>query len=201
MIKERDIENLWGKYEKFVKMTDNENFISFVDNFGQRIVECSFSQRDKEPFCGVAGLVEYSLELLKNAKNIATAIGYEFTTQSLVKTCFLTELGRIGTFHEDRLVVCTSDWHKEKLGQYYDWNEECEKYNIQDMSLFHAQRERINLSWEEWQAIHLSRDFTSDENRFYSGHRNRLSIIINLAKQVTLKNEFDKIKGIYTVPF
>lgn len=201
MIKDRDIKNLWEKYDRFVKMTDDESFIAFVSSFEQRIVECSFSQRDKEPFCGVAGLVEYSLELLKNAKNISSAIGYEFTTQSLIKTCFLTEIGRIGTFQEDRFVICTSDWHKDKLGQYYDWNEECEKYNIQDMSMFHSQRAGIVLSWEEWQAIHLSRDFTSDENRFYSDHRNRLAIVINLAKQVTLKNEFDKIKGIYTVPF
>lgn len=201
MIKNRDIETLWEKYDKFAKMTNDENFISFVDNLGQRIVECSFSQRDKEPFCGPAGLVEYSLELLKNAKNISSSIGYEFTTQSLVKTCFLSEIGRVGTLLEDRFVICTSDWHKEKLGQYYDWNESCEKFNIQDMSLFHAQNAGINLSWEEWQAIQLSKDFTSDENRFYAEHRNRLAIVINLAKQVTLKNEIDKIKGVYTIPF
>jgi len=87
------------------------------------------------------------------------------------------------------------------IGQYYDWNENCEKYNIQDMSLYHAQSNNIRLSWEEWQAIFLSKDFISEDNKFYGPYRHRLSVLLNLAKQVTLKNELDNINGVFTIPF
>ena len=201
MIKERDVATIWEKYQKMVSLTRDENFINFIERFDQRIIECSYSQKEKEPFCGLGGLVEYSLELLKNAKNIAAAIGYELPTAKLIKVCLLSEIGRIGTELEDRFVICESEWHKEKLGQLYDWNESCEKYSVQDMSLFHAQRNNISLSWEEWQAIALSKDYTSDENKFYSSFRHRLTIVLNLAKQVTIKNETDKINGTFTLPF
>ena len=200
-MQERDIENIWEKYTRMVSLSKDENFINFINSNDQRIVECSYSQREKEPFCGPGGLVEYSLELLKNAKNISKAIGYEFSSTRLIKACLLSDIGRIGNATEDRFIICQSDWHKEKLGQYYDWNENCEKYSIQDMSLFHAQSNNIKLSWEEWQAIFLSKDFMSEDNKFYGSHRHRLSIILNLAKQVTLKNEIDKINGVFTIPF
>lgn len=201
MLKERNIEAIWEKYQKMVSLTRDEDFIKFIERFDQRIIECSYSQKEKEPFCGPGGLVEYSLELLKNAKNISSAIGYDLPTTKLIKVCLLSEIGRIGNELENRFVITTSEWHKEKLGQFYDWNEKCEKYVIQDMSLFHAQRNNISLSWEEWQAIALSKDYTSDENKFYSSFRHRLSIVLNLAKQVTIKNDFDKINGIFTLPF
>ena len=201
MIKDREIESIWNKYTNMVTLTKDENFISFINRQDQRIVECSYSQRDKEPFCGPGGLVEYSLELLKNAKNISTAIGYEIPTTKMIKACLLSDIGRIGNETEDRFVICQSDWHKEKLGQYYDWNENCEKYNVQDMSLYHAQSNNIRLSWEEWQAIFLSKDFISEDNKFYGPHRHRLSVLLNLAKQVTLKNELDNINGVFTIPF
>jgi len=201
VIKERDIESIWKKYQKMVSLTKDENFVNFIERFDQRIIECSYSQKVKEPFCGPGGLVEYSLELLKNAKNISTAVGYEIPTTKLIKACFISDIGRIGNDTEDRFTICQSDWHKEKLGQYYDWNENCEKYNIQDMSLYHAQSNNIRLSWEEWQAIFLSKDFISEDNKFYGPYRHRLSVLLNLAKQVTLKNELDNINGVFTIPF
>ena len=41
----------------------------------------------------------------------------------------------------------------------------------------------------------------AEENSFYGNHKDRLSLLINLAHEVTLKNEFDKLKGNYTTPF
>ena len=200
-LKERDLEKLWSNYENLAKMTKSESFLNLIEEQGQRILECSYSQRASEPFCGVGGLVEYSLELLKTCKKLNETLGYEVSPMSMIKVCLLVDIGRIGDKHNDRFIICESEWHKEKLGQYFDWNESCTKFNIQDMSLWFAQSYNIDLSWSEWQAILLSKDFTSDENKFYSSYRERLAILVNMAKQSVLKNESDKIKGVFTVPF
>ena len=200
-LKERDVEKLWSNYTKLITLLKSESFDKLIEEQGQRIIECSYSQRAKEPFCGIGGLVDYSLELLKVAKSLNKSLGYEISPSSLIKTCFISPLGKIGTEKYNRFVICNSDWHREKLGQFYDWNESCEKYVVQDMSLWYAHKYQIDLSWNEWQAILLSKDFMNDENRFYSDNRCRLAIILNMANQAVIKNEKDKIAGDYTLPF
>ena len=198
---ERDIEKLWGKFEKMIHHVEDDSLNKLIEEQGQRIVECSYSQRDKEPFCGVAGLVDYSLNLLINMRKLNEALGYQQSPTSIIKVALTCDLGRIGDINSDRFVITTSDWHKEKLGQYYDWNESCPKFNVQDMSLWFLQHYNVKLDWNEWQAILLSKDYMSEDNKFYSTHRDRLAVLTNIAKQATLKNEIDKINGVYTVPF
>lgn len=198
---ERDIEKLWGKFEKMIHHVEDDSLNKLIEEQGQRIVECSYSQRDKEPFCGVAGLVDYSLNLLINMRKLNEALGYQQSPTSIIKVALTCDLGRIGDINSNRFVITTSDWHKEKLGQYYDWNESCPKFNVQDMSLWFLQHYNVKLDWNEWQAILLSKDYMSEDNKFYSTHRDRLAVLTNIAKQVTLKNEIDKINGVYTVSF
>tara|TARA_X000001036_G_C20298124_1_gene651199 strand:- start:192 stop:683 length:492 start_codon:yes stop_codon:yes gene_type:complete len=161
----------------------------------------SFSQREKEPFCGIGGLVEYSLELAKASNNILKALNYDTNTKSIIKCTLLSILGRVGNEVQDRYVECQSEWHKEKLGQYYDWNESCPKYQVNDMTLFILQRHNINLSWEEWEALSLLKDMSSEDNKFYSAHKSRLSLVLQMAHESVMKDERDKILGIYKVPF
>ena len=65
MYKERDVETLWGKYSNLLKRLENQNVDNLIDSMDQRILMSSFSQREKEPFCGIGGNVEYALELAK----------------------------------------------------------------------------------------------------------------------------------------
>lgn len=198
---ERDIENLWAKYEKFLGMLQDKGVNNLLEAQGQRIAECSFSQREKEPFCGMGGILEYSLELLKNAKKLNESLGYQQVPRDLISATLLSPIGYIGTINLDRYVLTTSEWHKEKLGQYFDWNEACPKYKIQDMTLWFLQKYNITLDWNVWQAISLLNNIKSEENKFYGSHKDRLALLVSLAHEVTLKNEFDKLKDNYTTPF
>ena len=74
MYKQRDIETLWSKYEGLLKSLKDENIIKLLDDQGQRILMTSFSQREKEPFCGIGGIVDYSLKLAKNANAFCKAL-------------------------------------------------------------------------------------------------------------------------------
>ncbi len=198
---ERDIGNLWEKYEKFLGMLQDEGVNKLLEEQGQRIAECSFSQRDSEPFCGMGGILEYSLELLKNAKKLNEALGYQQSPRDLISSTLLSPIGYIGNLNSDRYVMTTSEWHKEKLGQYFDWNDQCPKYAVQDMTLWFLQKYNVFLNWRVWQSISLLNNVKSEENKFYGNHKDRLSLLVSLAHEVTLKNEFDKLNDNYTVPF
>lgn len=201
MYKERDVESLWQKYSNLLEKLKSENVVNLINTWDQRIIMSSYSQREKEPFCGIGGLVEYSLELAKKSNDIAVALNYDINKASIIKCCLLSILGKVGNLKQDRFVECTSEWHQNKLGQYYDWNEECEKYQTNDMTLFILQRFNIVLSWEEWQAISLLKDLSSEQNKFYSAYKSNLTLVLQMAHEVVIKEEKDKIAGIFKVPF
>lgn len=201
MYKERDVETLWQKYSNLLKILENQNVDNLTESMDQRILMSSFSQREKEPFCGIGGNVEYALELAKKAGALNKALNYDLNKMSIIKCSLLSILGRVGTLTRNRYIDTTSEWHKEKLGQYYDWNEDCPKYQINDMTLFILQYFNVNLNWDEWNAISLIKDMTSEDNKFYNMHKSRLALILQLAHETVMKDEKDKIDGIYTVPF
>ena len=68
----RDVEKLWNKYEGLLGYLKSDNITKLLDMHGQRIAECSYSQKTSEVFCGIGGILEYSLELAKTAKIITT---------------------------------------------------------------------------------------------------------------------------------
>lgn len=201
MYKERDVETLWEKYSNLLKRLENKNVDKLIDAQDQRILMSSFSQREKEPFCGIGGNVEYALELAKKASALNKALNYDLNKASIIKCALLSILGRVGTLTRNRYIDTTSEWHKEKLGQYYDWNEDCPKYQINDMTLFILQSYNIQLNWDEWNAISLIKDMTSEDNKFYNMHKSRLALVLQLAHETVMKDEKDKIDGVYTVPF
>lgn len=201
MYKQRDFEKLWTKYEGLLNSLKDENIDKLLEEQGQRIIMASFSQREKEPFCGIGGIVDYSLRLAKNANAFCKALNYDIDKASIIKCSLLSVVGRIGTIFEDRYTETTSDWHKDKLGQYFDWNERCPKYQINDMTLWFLQNYNIRLSWDEWNAVFLLKDMSTEDNKFYNTHKSRLALILSLAHEATLKDEFDEINGAYTVPF
>lgn len=201
MMKIREIEVLWSKYEGLLNKLENEKINTFIEQEGQRIISGSFSQRTKEPFCGIGGLVEYSLELAKTASSISKALNYDVSKASIIKCSLLSVIGRAGTLTINRFVDTTSEWHKEKLGQYYDWNDECPKYRIGDMTLYILQHYDISLSWDEWLAISLVSDTTPETTKFYGYNKSRLATVLSIAHETVLKDEVDKIKEHYTIPF
>lgn len=198
---QRDIESMWNLYENLIKKINNNNITKLIDNIGQRFVEQSYSQRTNEPFCGIGGVLEYSLELAKSAKKINDSLGYEVDNLKIMKICLLASISRIGTNEQTRFIETTSDWHKEKLGQYYDWNTFCPKYKISDMTLFMLQQSNIDLSWDEWISIKLLDDFKNDDKQFYYNSKSKLVSIIQIANEHVLDKENRRIREEHFMPF
>lgn len=201
MYKERDFEELWSKYEGLLSRLENEEINKLIDKLGQRIIMTSYSQKESEPFCGIGGIVEYALELAKTASLLSSTLNYNVSKGSIVKSSLLSIIGRIGNDKYDRFVEQDSDWHKEKLGQYFKWNEDCEKYKIQDMALYYIQRFNIFLSWDEWQAIALIGEENDERAAFYSESKSKLAQLLDMSHRIVISTEKDKISGDHVIPF
>ena len=200
-LQQRDIESLWALYENIVSKFEDEKFSNLIEKFGQRFVEQSYSQRTSEPFCGIGGLLEYSLELAKTAKKINESLGCEIDNKKLMKLCFVSQFGRIGTSEQSRFIETTSDWHKEKLGQYYDWNKFCSKFKVSDMTLFLLQQNDIILDWNEWLSIKLLDDIKGDDKQFYFGEKTKIMTIVLMAHDFVIDKENKRLRAEDYMPF
>ena len=197
----RDIESLWNLYENISNKLQDENIKSLVENLGQRIAEQSMSQRTNESFCGIGGLLEYSLELAKTAKKLNESLILNLDNLKIMKLALLSEIGRIGDQTNSRFVDTTSEWHKEKLGQYYDWNEACPKFKVRDMTLWFLQKYNIELSWDEWLTINHLGDTEGNDKSFYSKEKSSLSMCLLMAQDIVYTKENDRLKREKVLPF
>lgn len=193
-LKERNIEQLWEKYYSLVKKLNDENILKLVESIDQIMVESSYSMKVSEPFCGIGGLVEYILEFTKNAKKINDTFELGIETYQLIKMCVLSEIGRCGVNGEKRYIEYNSDWHKEKLGQYFIWNDKIHKYKTSEMTIYYLNNFNIKLSWEEINAILLLNDFDGDLTKFYSDSKTNLATCLLFARDITLRKENNLIK-------
>ena len=201
---ERNIEDLWNLYSNLLLSTNksnSENIQKLLDNQGQRIIECTYTQKISEPFCGIGGLVEYSIKLARTAKKIAETFQYNVSHAAVIKCALLSEIGRIGNLSQDRLKISDSEWHKEKLGQYYNWNDKCEKYSINHMTLFYMSHYDIRFTWEEYQSLILLNAENSDVSNFYGSFKSDIATILLISKEIILKKEKQKIDGTHSIPF
>ena len=187
---DRNVEELWNLYSNLLLSTNKSNADSIqklLDQQGQRIIECTYTQKISEPFCGIGGLVEYSIKLARTAKKLVETFQYNVSTADVIRCALLSEIGRIGNLSHDRLKISDSEWHKEKLGQYYNWNDECDKYSVNHMSLFYMSHYNIGFTWEEYQSLILLNAENSDVSNFYGNFKSDISTILLISKEIVLK--------------
>jgi hypothetical protein len=113
------------------------------------------------------GLLEFSLATASVAKSLGATFGH---TKSLVKVALLHELGKVGGLVDESelYLIQDSDWHREKLGHVYKYNDNCPKMNIAHRSLWLLSHFQFDLSREEWAAINVSQGLHLPENQFYA---------------------------------
>jgi len=172
--------------KKFFEASSAE---SLLESLGERIAVCPTGLTFEEG--GYAGaLVDRSLKVANFAKNLVTSMELSVNPKSVVKVALIAELGRIGDVNpsNDLYLPQTSDWHREKLGQNFKYNDECSKSTISHRTLFIAQHFGLKLNFEEWLATLTYGGLHLPENSFYGNKKNDLVEILQLSKHMALKN-------------
>jgi hypothetical protein len=197
----RDIEKLWSLYSSIIEKIDDNKINEMIEDLGQSFVEHSYSLRTSEPFCGIGGILEYSLELAKTAKKLNESLSLGLDNKSLMRIALISEFGRIGKSSSIlRFEENNSEWHKNNLGQYYNWNKTCPKYKTNEMTLYHLSCYNVDLSWEELNTIMLLGDY-KELKEFYREDVAEFTQCLLSAQEWVLNSERKRIKAAEVLPF
>ena len=184
-----NIESNWKTFEKLIKKIPSEGVDNLLSSMDSRMVMCPASPRADmySPYPG--GLVKHCLDVTATMRRINDALDYGLDTMSIIKVGLLHDLGKVGDVENDYFVEQDSDWHREKLGQLYKYNEKLNKMSVSHRTLFLLQHFGIELSQDEWLAIQLSQGSHFEENRFYVNHEPTLALLLQQAKAAVIHKE------------
>jgi len=180
------IENNWNKYESLLTRIEDKSLIKMLNTLGSRLCITPLSTRESDVGCYRGGLVEKSLQIASYMRKLNTVYDMNISTASIIKTGLLHDIGRIGDLEDDLLIDQDSSWHREKLGQFFKYNEDVEKMSVSHRTLWLLQHFGIALDRDEWVAIQLSQGSHFEENRFYVGSEPSLAIILQHARSIVL---------------
>ena len=172
-------------YEKYFsllkKVFDSDKIEHMFESLGDRLALCPLSHIEEKG--GIPGrMIEFSLQAAQKAKSLENE---HDVTLSAVRVCLVHEIGRIGNLENDLYLEQDSQWHREKLGQTYKFNEDCPKMNMGHRSLYLLQHFGVTLTQEEWIAVLVSQGLHLDESRHYGSQSHLLSSVVQYARACT----------------
>jgi hypothetical protein len=184
-----DLENNWKTYEKLCQRLSNDNLNKLLEYLGERIVMCPATPRTDQYSCEPGGLVQHSLDTTIMMRTLNESLGFNLPIASILKVGLLHDIGKVGDLENDYFVEQDSDWHREKLGQHYKYNEDIQKMSISHRTLFLLNHFGIMLGVDEWIAIQLAQGSHFEENRFYVGSEPSLAILLQMSKSIAIHKE------------
>lgn len=180
------IESNWNTFESLCKRFNDRNIDAMLEALGQRLAECPFAPRTEQPGCYTGGLIDMTLKVTATMRKLNETLDSKIPTPSVLKVGLFHDLGKIGDLEQAHFLEQDSDWHREKLGQLYKYNESMPKMGYAHRGLWLLQHFGVALSRDEWEAIYLSGGLHLEENRFYAGSKSSLTKILSAARTLVL---------------
>jgi len=130
------------------------------------------------------GLIDHVLKTTKYAIGINKLLpdSMSVDTQSIVKVCFLHQIGKTFLYK-----WCESEWHRNNQGKMYDFNEELISMKVGERSVYYTMKYGIKLSEEEYQAI-VNYDKPEDDKQS-KWYGSTLSTILKQANELAIIEE------------
>jgi hypothetical protein len=181
-----NIKSNWETYENLCNKSAKHGMSDLLDALGERLVVCPASPRVNQYDCYPGGLVQHSLDVTLTMRVMNESMKYDLSPASVLKVGLLHDIGKVGDLENDYFLEQDSDWHREKLGQHYKFNEELNKMSVSHRTLYLLQHFGIKLNNDEWLAIQLAQGSHFEENRFYVGHEPTLGLLLQHSKQIAI---------------
>ena len=180
------LEANWETYSKLCTRLSDDGINNLLEALGQRLILCPASPKESQYGAYPGGMIEHVLQVASNMRNLAKAFSADVPVASILKVALLHDLGKVGNLEEDYFIEQDSDWHREKLGQMYKYNESLNKMSVSHRTLWLLQSFGTELSHDEWLAVQLAQGSHFEENRFYVGHEPTLAMLLQQAKAMTI---------------
>ena len=181
-----EIEKNWSIFEKLCSRLSDDNISNLLNELGERISTCPSSAKLDQYQAYPGGLVQHSLDVASSMRKLNDAHDLGLKTQSILKVSLLHDIGKIGSLDRDYFVPQDSDWHREKLGQVFKYNESLARMSISHRSLYLLQHFGVSLTSDEWISIQIASGSHFEENRFYVGHEPTLALTLQNSKSMVI---------------
>ena len=183
------IEKNWTTFEKLCKRLCDNNLNNLLESLGERIIMCPASSRLDQYNCEPGGMVQHALDTTITMRTLNDTLGYSIDVASILKIGLLHDIGKIGDLESDYFMEQDSEWHREKLGQHYKYNEELQKMSMSHRTLYLLQHFGVCLTSSEWLAIQLAQGPHFEENRFYVHSEPTLALLLQHAKSISIHKQ------------
>ena len=133
------------------------NLSTFLDQNAERVMLAPASTKRDYTCCHPGGLVEHSLRVLQNAAKLRQAYNLMDTvsTQSVILTSLYHDIGKVGTEAKEYYVDNNSDWHRDKLGVYYNVADRFQHIPVSQLSLYTLSQNNVDIDIDEWYAMSM----------------------------------------------
>lgn len=184
------LESNWDLYVDLVGRIKNDDartaLLALCDELKERLAAAPASTRLEFVGAYPGGLVQYSLNVLKLAKDLNKVFGAKISSDSLIITCLFHDVGKLGNQEHDHYIEQESDWHRNR-GMMYELNTKLPKMHPSQRSLWWLNSSGVPLSESEIHAIssigHMGQMYSSD---LYEAPM--LSVILQTAVRVACIN-------------
>lgn len=156
----------------------------FVDKYIDKLASAPASTLLKLHNAFAGGLLDHILTTTNYAKKINEALpeSMQVEYKSLLKVCFLAEIGKMDLYLENK-----SEWHRKNLGKMYDFNENLVSLTVGERSAYLALVNGIFLTEQEYQAIlNYGKPESDDQSNW---HTEILGVILKQATKLAILDE------------
>ena len=208
MLTAEKIESNWNNFlkiiEDYIASPRKEQLLKFYKSLEDRIILMPASNKPQYHNCFPGGYVDHVLRVVNAAIDINSiwiklGIVENYSLEELVFSAVNHDLGKIGTLEEEAYIEQTDQWRKDKLGEYYTFNNKIEFMSVPDRSLFLLNQQNIPVSKNELLAIKLHDGLYDKANEsYYIGWlpeqklRCSLPYIIHHADMMATRVEFER---------
>jgi len=170
------------KYSSLLKKYfPDEGVDKFLEDFGVRLTTCPRGLTSEEGG-DYGALIKHALNVALSANSHSKMINHEIDRKSIARVCLVHEIGKLGSLEEELYVTQESQWHRDKLGQNFKYNEECSKMTASHRTLLLLQHYKIKITQDEWISILTSQGMHFPENSFYGKSLPTTAKILHFAK-------------------
>ena len=173
-------------FESLCNMIEDENINTMLGVIEGRVVSCPASSKLDQYGAYPGGLVEHAITVTNYLSKLNKLYSLNMPKSSILKVGLFHDLGKIGNLEVDLFIEQDSQWHIDKLGQMYKFNEKIQKMSTSHRTLFLLQYFNIRISEDEWIAIQVAQGSHFEENRFYVGAEPSLAMLLQQAKAAVL---------------
>ena len=177
------------KYEKLTSRINDENIVCAVTELSTRLATAPHATRESQPGAWPGGLIDCSLRVTALMRSLLSAYGFDVPIESVLKVGLLHDIGKVGDLENDLFIVQDSSWHREKLGEFFKYNENASRMPHASRTLFLLQHFCIRLTHDEFVAISQAHGMSDEQRRFFGDNVPPLALVLRQARE-TLSRQY-----------